>query len=219
MLMLLRRLSERAYAKDGVIRKWRSSRMRAFIDLVRPPKGARILDLGGTPHNWGLIEHDFDVTLLNLPDDCAAGPQIMPPGITNLVGDATDLAKTFADQSFDVVFSNSVIEHVGGPEKRKAMAAEVHRLAPAHWIQTPSDRFPVEIHTGVPYFFRLPGGVRAHLLNRWERKLPAWTQMIRGTTVVSRGEMQQMFPTSQIFVEDKFGLEKSYAFYRPWITS
>jgi hypothetical protein len=216
MQMYMRQISDYAYAADSVVRRWRARRMHAFLELVLPPRRARILDLGGTSYNWELIEHDFEVTLVNLPDVLDASTEHEKGNIKRIVGDATDLTQMFDDQSFHVVFSNSVIEHVGNRGKRQAMAAEVHRLAPAHWVQTPSDRFPIEIHTGIPYFFRLPRSLRAGLLDHWQRTLPAWTDTIRTTTVIPRAEMRLLFPSSRLFIERKFGLEKSYSFYRPF---
>ena len=216
MQMYMRRVSDYAYGADSVVRRWRARRMQAFLELVLPPRRARILDLGGTSYNWELIDHEFDVTLVNLPDVFDASTEQAKGNVKCIVGDATDLTQTFADQSFDVVFSNSVIEHVGDCDKRQAMAAEVHRLAPAHWVQTPSDRFPIEVHTGMPYFFRLPKSLRASMLDHWQRTLPGWTETIRATTVIPRAEMRTLFPSSRLFIERKFGLEKSYSFYRPF---
>jgi hypothetical protein len=131
-------------------------------------------------------------------------------------GDACDLGSVFADGTFDIVFSNSVVEHVGDHERRAAFAREVRRLGRAYWVQTPSDRFPIEAHTGVPYYFRLPEFARKALERRWHQKLPAWTDFIRGTCVVSRGEMLDLFPGAELYVEKKLLLEKSYACYLPW---
>lgn len=59
----------------------------------------------------------------------------LQPNQTTVVGDGTRLA--FEDQSFDLVYSNSVIEHLGTWEKQQAFAAEARRVGRGYWIPTP----------------------------------------------------------------------------------
>ena len=73
----------------------------------------RILDVGGTPFNWTLIDAQPLTFFVNLT------------GLTNVknwvIADGCVLP--FGDQSFDVVFSNSVIEHLGSLENQRDFAA------------------------------------------------------------------------------------------------
>ncbi|MEL6163183.1 MAG: methyltransferase domain-containing protein [Cyanobacteria bacterium J06628_3] len=191
---------------------WRLERMRQFLDLVKPPSGAKIIDLGGHLPMWQWIDHDFEVTLVNLPGSYKSTGKF---GKYNLVeGDATNLSDTFPDKSFDVVFSNSVIEHVGDESKQADFASEVMRLGKAYWVQTPSNIWPIEPHTGVIGYWLLPQFVRQSLHKSWEKKLPVWTEMVRSTRVLSMKRMRQLFPDSKFYVERKFLLEKSYAAYK-----
>jgi hypothetical protein len=216
---LVQRIAQRQYGEGGLFARWRAARMQAFLDRVRPPKGARIVDLGGTNYLWDLIEHDFEVTLVNRADYGQALTATQPAADSryrHLEGDACDLRGVVEDQSFDVAFSNSVIEHVGDESRQAAFAREVQRIAPAYWIQTPSDRCPVEPHSGVPLYWRLPELARARLHEGWRRKVPAWQEMMAELRVLSRERMQELFPGSQIFVERQLGFEKSLAAYRPY---
>ncbi|MEO1184724.1 MAG: methyltransferase domain-containing protein, partial [Cyanobacteria bacterium J06636_27] len=180
--------------------------------LVKPPSGAKIIDLGGHLPMWQWIDHDFEVTLVNLPGSYKSTGKF---GKYNLVeGDATNLSDTFPDKSFDVVFSNSVIEHVGDESKQADFASEVMRLGKAYWVQTPSNIWPIEPHTGVIGYWLLPQFVRQSLHKSWEKKLPVWTEMVRSTRVLSMKRMRQLFPDSKFYVERKFLLEKSYAAYK-----
>jgi hypothetical protein len=191
--------------------------MAEFVERIAPRDGARILDLGGSPEIWRLLEGRYDVTLVNLPGgmEKLAGAEPERRSDHSVVwADACDLRDVFADGAFDVVFSNSVIEHVGDASRRRAFAREVRRLAPAYWVQTPSPRFPIEPHTGVPYFFRLPRQARERLLARWRESLPLYAEMVDGTTVVTREEMQSLFPDARVYSERVLGFEKSYSFYR-----
>lgn len=204
-------MNDWAYQRDGFIRRWRAQRMSEMVARVGLRAGQRVIDLGGTEWMWRLVDLDVHVTLVNTPGSDA---RVSDAARFSLVlGDACDLG-VYHDGRFDLAFSNSVIEHVGGPERQEAFAKELRRLAPAYWVQTPSDRFPLEAHTGVPYYWRLPDGVKARLLRRWRSRSPNWAHAIETTTVLPLPRMQALFPDGEVFVEHKFGFEKSYALYR-----
>jgi hypothetical protein len=69
--------------------------------------------------------------------------------INPITGDATNLAK-FDDHSFDIAFSNSVIEHLQMFENQRCMASEIQRVGKAFRVQTPNSWFPMEPHFLVP---------------------------------------------------------------------
>lgn len=199
---------------DGRRREWRRTRLRWMVELLRLPPGARVVDLGGVERDWHLIDAGFHVTLVNLPGEIP--PVSDPSRFASVEGDACDLSGRFGAGAFDAVYSNSVIEHVGGEARQEAFAAEVRRLAPAYWVQTPSPRFPLEVHTGIPGYWSLPAPLRAALLDRWQRRYPAWAEMLRATRVLSRRRMRALFPDAEVKVERFLGVEKSFCFYRPY---
>jgi len=169
--------------------------------------------LGGTVQFWNSITTSLNITVLNLPVEHQDHNESSQHKIDFLNGDACDV-RDYSDHSFDVVFSNSVIEHVGGAEKRRMMALEVQRLAPRYWVQTPSIWFPVEAHTYMPFWWFYPEPVKVYFLRSWSRKLPAWTEMIQGTSVLSHGEMRELFPGSKIMTERILGVSKSYIAFK-----
>jgi len=200
--------------RNAVGEHFRARRLLEFLERVAPPKGARIVDLGGKPWLWTSFQHDFHVTLVNLPGALEAADERF--NIVQVTGDATDMSKLFADQSFDVAYSNSVIEHVGDSAKQEAFAREVSRLARAYWVQTPSERCPLEAHSGVPFYWKMPPSVRGRLHAHWTRHLPDFERMVAGTRIMSRARMESLFPDARTYVESVLGIEKSYAFYRPF---
>ncbi len=217
MQIFLLRLKSLLYRDHGLALGWRRRRMTEMVRLVGLNPNARIIDLGGTPLNWQLIDHTYQITLVNLP---GTNPTRSNDTRYRFVdGDACDLRQIFADKSFDFVFSNSTIEHVGNDERQEAFASEVMRLGHGYWVQTPSTRSIVEPHTGLPLYWQLPNFVKNRLHRSWESKLPAWYEMIATTRVLSRKRMQKLFPRCSLFVERVFGLEKSYATYRRCDTS
>lgn len=196
---------------------FRAKRVRRFLDLYKPDRNCRILDLGGLPHFWS-VPIEAQITLLNIRalDDYEIA--YMPPNMTAVVGDGTRLP--FNDQEFDIVFSNSVIEHVGTLENQRALAQEVHRVGRSHWVQTPAYEFPVEPHYFTPFVHWLPKRVQRPLL----RNFTVWGLMGRPDRsavdmtlaelrLLRRAEFRSMFPNSQIWTERFLGMPKSYTAY------
>jgi len=115
----------------------------------------KILDVGGTQIYWERMNftgHDnVYITLLNLE----LAP-VSNANFSSIVGDARDL-KGFEDNHFDIVFSNSVIEHLFTLQNQQKMASEVRRVGKNYFIQTPNYYFPIEPHWLFPFsnFFRL----------------------------------------------------------------
>ena len=157
---------------------------------------------------WNMIDrHEYEITLVNIdekPDDS---------DISYVQGDAADLSETFRDAQFDIAFSNSVIEHVGDETRQELFAKEVKRVAARFWVQTPSPKFPLEVHTSVPQYWRLPPRFRGALHRRWREKYPAWQQMIEGTRPITTERMRELFPEAHIITERMFGFEKSIIAY------
>lgn len=187
----------------------RSIRMRAFEALFGLTPGTRIIDLGGTAEIWGLVPTPLDITIVNLPGVPVNADVRSHHRFTFLEGDATKLVQ-FADNSFDIVFSNSVIEHVGDATNRARFASEVQRLAKRYYVQTPCKQFPVEVHTGIPFWWYLPRAFRDRMHRKWAVTLPLWNEMVMGTTVLSKAEFQGLFPDSTLRTERLLGIPKSY---------
>lgn len=190
----------------------RARRTERFVRSLNLKGGERIIDLGGAPSIWADVKPVLDIVMVNLP-----GAIVTDPGshhnITYVEGDACGLPQ-YADNSFDIAFSNSVIEHVGGPEKRAAMAREARRLGRRYWVQTPSIWFPIEAHTYLPFWWFYPEAVRQSFIRRWRRTVPAWCEMIEETTVLQRSEIERLFPDGEIWTERLMGLPKSYVAMR-----
>lgn len=202
-------------ASRAMVRRFSSMarvrRMQAFAERMRPRAGMRVIDLGGTPELWQLVPERMHVTIVNLPGE---GGRHIPShhDVEFVEADACDLSQ-FPDRSFDMAFSNSVIEHVGDDGRQAAFAREVRRLGTSYWVQTPSRWFPIEAHTGMPLWWFYPEDVRAMFLRRWRRTLPAWSDSMAGTRVLTRERLQQLFPSSELYVEQIAGVPKSYAAY------
>ena len=199
---------------------FRRRRMEWFYATFRPTEQTRLLDIGGAPNTW-LAESNpdlrFPVTLVNLrfPDPKAQSDSRFTP----VNGDATDLP--FADASFDIAFSNSVIEHMTTWERQQTFAAEARRVARKLWIQTPARSFPLEPHVLAPFFQYLP----RNLQTRIARYFTLWglltkpsaarvEEMLSDIRLQTYREMKQLFPDCLILKERVLGLTKSYVAIR-----
>lgn len=189
---------------------FRKQRMALFSKFLQedPHRWPRILDLGGQPEIWQSLPEPLEITLLNLPG-IMRSPPASQHRFTLLEGDACD-ARQFENRSFDIVFSNSVIEHVGDKSFQQRFADEVRRIGRRFWVQTPSRHFPVEAHNGMPFWWYYPEPLRHRLLRKWKEKLPDWTEMVEGTRVLSKSRLRELFPDARIRTERILALPKSY---------
>lgn len=194
-------------------RPFRPNRMRVFVELFGVTPETRILDVGGSPHIWKQCAVRPDVTLVNTLADWPRD------GFKLVYGDATELP--FPDRSFDIAFSNSVIEHLGTWERQERMAREVRRVSSHYFVQTPSYWFPVEPHYWAPFVHYLPRPLRPPVV-RWmtprgwimKPTSEAVAAMVEEISLLSEKQMRQLFPDSKIYREKVFGLTKSVAAYR-----
>lgn len=190
--------------------------LQPVIEAILVKKGScRIADIGGTEYYWDIFgdyvaRNRIEIDLVNLAPAATRSSQF-----NSLVADATDLAH-IDDNAYDLVHSNSVIEHVGSWANMSRMAANVRRLAPAYFVQTPNFWFPVEPHFRFPCFHWLPEQVRAELLMRMNLgfggKRPCYDSAMRGVqsaVLLSRKQMRHLFPDAQLLDERVAGLTKS----------
>lgn len=181
---------------------------RAFPDLDQ----MSVVDLGGRVETWARAGvRPKHVHVVNLEPT----PAEVPEWAEVDHGDACELPAHIAVRRYDLVFSNSVLEHVGGHERRLRFAEAVHSLADAHWVQTPYRYFPIEPHWIAPGMQFLPVRARTALARHWPlvHTPPAdreeAIQAVLWTELVDRSQMRHYFPSSQIRVERLGGLPKS----------
>lgn len=175
-----------------------------------------IVDLGGTEVYWRTFpfarfaDVRFSITLVNT--DLTGDPALdLPPNVTfeRHSGDVCSLP-SFPSGGWDIAHSNSVIEHVGGWQRMKAMAGEVHRLGRAHYVQTPNYSFPVEPHHLIPAYQFLPRSLRILMLRAKGDSLERAITNDERIRLLTRAELRLLFPNSLIMTERFLGLPKSF---------
>ena len=190
--------------------------LKPLIDKIIAEKGScRIADIGGTEYYWEIFgsyvaDNPVEITLMNID-----APAVRSSKFISKTADATDLS-AYPDNAFDIVHSNSVIEHVGNWDRMSKMAHHVRRLAPVYFVQTPSFWCPYEPHFRFPLFHWLPEQARAQLLMNlnlgFGGKRETYDAAMRGvqsTYILGNRQFRELFPDAEIVRERAFGFTKS----------
>jgi len=204
------------------VNRLRRRRFDFFLSLMaRVPRPLTLLDVGGTQLFWMTMGPGFlegvEVTLLNV-----GAERTTLPGFVSAAGDARDMG-LFRDGQFDVVFSNSVIEHLYGYDGAASMAREVRRVGRRYFVQTPNRHFPIEPHFLFPCYQYLPRAVRVVLLRQLRLghlgRIPERERACRTVDeirLLSVREVRALFPRAHLYREKVFGLTKSVVAYDGW---
>jgi hypothetical protein len=198
---------------------YRARRLKRFVeiaDAVLAEKGTcRVLDMGGNRDYWLDLEpvwagRKLTFTLVNLQAE-----RLDDARFDAIQGDCRDMS-AFADNSFDIVHSNSVMEHVGKWKDMSAMAREVRRLAPRYFVQTPNYWFPMEPHFRSLFFHWLPEPMRVAKVMR--RPLGAFPKaanvddaqrFIEDSNLLDARRFMHLFPDAKLERERAYGFTKS----------
>ncbi len=176
-------------------RRFRSRKSEQFISLLSARQTGRLLDVGGgTGMNGefiGLYQKFDSVTVANLnpPHHDAGGPR----NIRIVNADGRFLP--FADKSFDWVFSNAVIEHVGNWEDQRKFAREIRRVAAiGYFITTPNLYFPIEPHALLPLYQFYPERFKPFAL----RVSPGYMKEVERIELLTKKKLQFLFPEAEV---------------------
>lgn len=143
---------------EGLTLKSRRSKYGLFLSLAKPGPESRILDVGVAPYSrrgTNFLEQWYP-----FPNKITALASAEEEGEFNdfsrhfsrvklVFGDGTKLM--FPDDSFDIVFSNAVVEHVGNRAKQRQFIGEICRVGRRVFVTTPNYWFPVDAHTLIPF--------------------------------------------------------------------
>ena len=205
----------------------RKKRGKIFIEKLSPKETDKILDLGCGDGSYlaNIVKFRKNVFISDIsPANLERGKEKY--GFLNTVLLNEDAPLPFADKYFDIVFCNSVIEHVTvkkddvfsiksdstfkkiSIENQKKFADEIRRISKRYFVQTPYKYFPIESHTQLPFFIVfLPRKIQISAIkffNLWwiKKTSPDWN-------LFTIKQMETLFPDAEIIFEKKFGLIKS----------
>lgn len=175
-----------------------------------------VIDLGGTVESWP-SRYFPNMTLVNV----ATSDHSLPEGACFIQADACHVP---VGRTFDLAYSNSAIEHVGTWERQREFANEMLRLGRRVYCQTPNRWFPIEPHYLTAFVHWLPRSWFGHIAHRWltlqgltgrpSRRESLRIREREAVRLLSKRELQALFPGCQIKIERFLGWPKSYAAWR-----
>ena len=197
---------------EASARRSRNERLTRLLSTL--PKPISVLDVGGTTDYWatvGLPPEVFRrIVLLNTFEQATKGPFV------SVIADARDLSQ-YSEAQFDLVFSNSVIGHVGGFDDQLRMAREVMRVGKHFFLQTPNHGFPIDWRTLVPFFHFLPVNAQAWCFERFpvgkyrrSRDRSEAFHLAARVRNIRRRDIHTLFPNANVEVERVLGFPKSF---------
>jgi hypothetical protein len=205
-------------------RRARFAPLLEIISNVHRTKGrCSIIDVGGRKEYWSIAPEGFlaekrvSITITNIEQDSIERPD---DSIFKFeFGDGRRLK--YADKAFDVVHSNSVIEHVGRWEDMVNFSKEISRVGSAYFVQTPNFWFPFEPHFGMLYFQCLPTPWKIALLMKKERgffpkmaTIDDAKRAIESCELLDERMMNCLFADAEIRKERFAGMVKSFVAIR-----
>jgi len=162
-----------------------------------------VVDLGGEPAAWLRSPvRPRSLVCVNLNESIAT-----EGGIEVIRGDACTIKDI---GHFDLVYSNSCIEHVGGHDRCMAFANNVRELGDHYWVQTPYRYFPIEPHYIFPGAQFLPLRLQMLVGEKWSLSfVGATADDGLSIDLLSKTSLAYYFPEAEIWKEKMFGLTKS----------
>jgi len=190
-------------------RKKRGEQLKFFFPQI---ENFNILDIGGSEHFWreiGLNINPNRITLLNIN----YSDHERDTRFKKLLYDGKQIPFLLGD--FDLVISNSVIEHID-PIYRKNFSAQIEKISKNYYIQTPNYNFFIEPHFIMPFIHWLPKKIGWHLT-----KISPWKLLGRpshmthlnyfwNTNLLKKDELKHLFMQSTIYNENVLLMTKSF---------
>ena len=178
-------------------RKSREKKYRLFTQLLHPDANMRILNVGASGTRTGLsdqleawYEHRERITGGGISTADVEDYKNSYPEVQAVVFDGCSLP--FADKSFDIVYSNAVLEHLPGRKLVKRFAKEVQRVGKGWFVTTPNFWYPFDPHYHLPLVQLLPQNAQKQLVRKLGKTPYDYLHLF------TRNELRALFPTSTV---------------------
>ena len=140
---------------NSISARSRKKKLDQFIGLVAPQPHETLIDVGVNTEEYSdadnylekFYSYPENITAVGIGDFSLFRERY--PKAKSLEGDGRALP--FGDNSFDIAYSNAVIEHVGSTRADQLQfLTELVRVSKRGYLTTPNRHFPIEIHTRTP---------------------------------------------------------------------
>jgi len=215
-LNILREISS-SNNTDNLSSKFRRKRFKIFqtylakVALTSP----KILDIGGTEDYWNQINLIFGTNFQPIINNISKD-EIDRGYFSGIVDDGKCLSSV-KDNTFDITYSNSVIEHLSTFEEQQEMANNLQRVAQYYFVQTPAFIFPFEPHFLFPAFHWLPRRIRIWLVLRFNlgwfercKNMKDGSDLVDSIRILKKSELKKIFENARIIKERFLFIPKSY---------
>ncbi|HZO99110.1 MAG TPA: methyltransferase domain-containing protein [Terriglobia bacterium] len=180
--------------------KSRTKKFDLLLSLFRPQPEDRVLDIGASgkvflrytlediyPYSERIVGGGYDL------HEVQSARQYYPRACYAAFDGC---ALPFPDKSFDLVFSNAVIEHILGEGRQQLFAQEVMRVGKSWFVTTPNYWYPFESHYHLPFIQFLPRELQRHYNRLLGTHIPRG--QVQELALLSARGLQRLFPTGRI---------------------
>jgi hypothetical protein len=164
-----------------------------FVELVRPSPATTVLDIGASEDDGpesNMLEQLYPwrgrITAVGLGDG-REFHRLYPE--CRYVQSQGGLPE-FAPKSFDVVFSNATLEHVGAVKERAQFIEAAAQVGCRLFIVVPNRWFPIEHHTVIPLLHWNPSAFRRALKGTSKS---FWSE-VKNLDFLSKRSLQREWP-------------------------
>ena len=178
-------------------RKSREQKYHLFLQMLHPSPQMRVLNVGASGTGIGLPDqlesvypYRSQITGGGISFADVRDYRDSFPGVKAVVLDGCSLP--FADKSFDIVYSNAVLEHLPGDDLMERFASEVQRVGKGWFVTTPNFWYPVDPHYHLPFVQLLPETAQRTLVRRLGRTPYAHLRLL------TRRQLKKLFPLGEV---------------------
>jgi SAM-dependent methyltransferase len=155
--------------------KNRERKYKLFLETIKPSEKDTVLDVGFNNMEYSPVDNYLEKNYPYLSNITALGIgsgdlfKKNYPDIKTIIYDG--ITFPFEDKTFDIVWSNAVLEHVGNESCQIRFLKELCRTGKKVYFTTPNRWFPFELHSRLPLLHWLPKKIFDKLLyktsHRW----------------------------------------------------